>query len=496
MGSDFPQIPLAVAEGFEKSVLVWATTGHDCPFLLYEPSDLQLCWRTPPIRWHSSRLEWTSIWHASGTYLARKGAVALSRRHSKRSFGSIRKLASGRYQARYAAPTGVTVSAPSTFTARIDAEAWLVAERQRVEDTETWRAPKARLEEARRLEEAAKRPLLREYAEQWIVSRRNSRGEALRPLTRDKYRSALRVHVFPTFGDVPLDAITRADVRAWYEGLAAGPTARAHAYATLRAVLNTAVVDDELLTRNPAYIRGGGGKAGRKHLRPATLKELNVMVDAMPEQRRLLLMLATWCALRSGELRELRRSDITLRCGDDGTPSGWVNVSRGVVRARTGDSERGHRTAVVVGAPKSDAGVRVVSIPEFLLPAVREHLHRHAAHGPNGLLFPSGRDPLLHLPEATLNGRAAQLSPSGEIVRKGFGWREARRQAGRTDLDLHDLRHTGASMAGEEGASMAELMYRLGHSTPGMALQYQHSRLERDRDLGRRLSARAEADQD
>ena len=34
---------------------------------------------------------------------------------------------------------------------------------------------------------------------------------------------------------------------------------------------------------------------------------------------------------------------------------------------------------------------------------------------------------------------------------------------------------------------MAELMYRLGHSTPSMAMRYQHSRLDRDRDLGRRF---------
>ena len=48
-------------------------------------------------------------------------------------------------------------------------------------------------------------------------------------------------------------------------------------------------------------------------------------------------------------------------------------------------------------------------------------------------------------------------------------------------------------MAGEAGASMAELMHRLGHSTPSMAMRYQHSRLDRDRALGDRLSARAEA---
>ncbi|MDI6910484.1 site-specific integrase [Nocardioides sp.] len=414
------------------------------------------------------------------------------RRARKRSFGSIRGLASGRYQARYTGPTGETVSAPMTFTARIDAEAWLAAERQRVEHPETWRPPKIRLEDELRAAEARRLPTLEAYADRWIEARRNSQGQPLRPLTRDKYRSSLRVHVYPRFGDVPLDQITRADVREWYDDLDAGPAAKAHAYTTLRTILNTAVIEDELLAKNPAQLRGAGVRSSRRNLKPATLDELALMVEAMPERLRLLLLLATWCALRSGELRELRRSDVVLGRDDDGEAFGWVKVGRGVVRARTGEAERGRRTAAVVGAPKTDAGIRTVSIPAFMLPAVRQHLLEHTAPGDDGLLFPSARDPELHLSEATLNGRTAVLGRDGKIERAGFGWREARRRAGRPDLDLHDLRHTGASMAGEEGASLAELMHRLGHSTPSMAMRYQHSRLERDRDLGRRLSARAE----
>jgi integrase len=415
----------------------------------------------------------------------------MARRASKRSFGSIRKLPSGRFQARYTAPDGLMVTAPTTFTAKIDAEAWLAQERRRVEEPETWRPPKVRLEEARRAVEANRLPTFQAYAERWIVTRRNSRGESLRPLTQDKYLSSLRVHIYPAFGDLPLDQITRAAVRQWHEHLDAGPAAKAHAYSTLRTILNTAVVDDELLAKNPAYIRGAGVRSGRRNVKPASPSELEVMVDTMPDHLRLLLLLATWCALRSGELRELRRSDVVLGRDDAGEEFGWIKVSRGVVRARVSDASDGRRTAPVVGGPKTTAGVRSVSIPAFLLPAVRDHLERHAAPGVDGLLFPSRRDPNVQLSEATLNGRAAVLDDDGVELRKGFGWREARRVAGRLDLDLHDLRHTGASMAGEEGASLAELMHRLGHSTPAMAMRYQHSTLKRDLDLGRRPSARA-----
>lgn len=415
-----------------------------------------------------------------------------TRRTSRRGFGNIRRLPSGRFQARYSCPSGLTVTAPATFTARIDAEAWLAAERRHVEAPETWVSPKTRLEMARRAAEVDRLPTFREYAEVWIASRRNSKGEPLRPTTRDKYLSSLRVHIYPTFGDVPLDGITRAGVRSWYERLDASPTTKAHVYTTLRTILNTAVTDDELLDKNPAYLRGAGVRSSRRQVKPASLEELAIMVAAMPERRRLLLLLATWCALRSGELRELRRDDLDLGRDEAGEPFGWVHVRRGVVRASTAETASGTRTTVHVGPPKTDAGIRTVSIPGFLLPAVREHLLRHASPGENGLLFSSERDPEAHLSEATLNGRAAILDSDGNVRKAGFGWREARRRAGRQDLDLHDLRHTGASMAGEEGASMAELMYRLGHSTPSMAMRYQHSRLDRDRDLGRRLSARAE----
>ena len=65
-----------------------------------------------------------------------------TRRTSRRGFGSIRKLPSKRFQARYSSPSGQTVTAPATFTARIDAEAWLAAERRQVEAPETWVPPK------------------------------------------------------------------------------------------------------------------------------------------------------------------------------------------------------------------------------------------------------------------------------------------------------------------------------------------------------------------
>ena len=70
-------------------------------------------------------------------------------------------------------------------------------------------------------------------------------------------------------------------------------------------------------------------------------------------------------------------------------------------------------------------------------------------------------------------------------------WYPAREAAGRPDLRFHDLRHTGAVLAAQTGATLAELMGRLGHSTPGAAMRYQHAAEGRDRALAAKLSAMA-----
>ena len=69
---------------------------------------------------------------------------------------------------------------------------------------------------------------------------------------------------------------------------------------------------------------------------------------------------------------------------------------------------------------------------------------------------------------------------------------KARAAAGRPDLRLHDLRHTGATLAAPTGATLAELMARLGHSTPQAALRYQHAAQGRDTEIARLLSVMAE----
>jgi integrase len=56
-------------------------------------------------------------------------------------------------------------------------------------------------------------------------------------------------------------------------------------------------------------------------------------------------------------------------------------------------------------------------------------------------------------------------------------------------LTIHGLRHTGATLAAQLGATLAELQARIGHSTPNMAMRYQHVAAERAAQLAAGMSA-------
>jgi integrase len=69
----------------------------------------------------------------------------------------------------------------------------------------------------------------------------------------------------------------------------------------------------------------------------------------------------------------------------------------------------------------------------------------------------------------------------------------ARGAAARPDLRFHDLRHTGAVLAAATGATLAELMARLGHNTPAPAMRYQPAAAARDQAIAAALSKLATA---
>jgi integrase len=158
-------------------------------------------------------------------------------------------------------------------------------------------------------------------------------------------------------------------------------------------------------------------------------------------------------------LAELRRRDVDVE-------HGALNVERGMVRV---GGEK------IIGSPKSAAGRRRVSIPPHLMGVLEAHLREFVGEDGESLLFPAKQ--------------GGHMVPCSLYA----GFYPAREKAGRPDLRFHDLRHTGATLAAATGATLADLMQRLGHSTSAAAMRYQHAAQDRDKAIAEALSGFAEA---
>lgn len=365
----------------------------------------------------------------------------------KRRFGRVRRLISGRWQARYHGPDGIDRPAPETFRTKRDAERWLAVVESEVVRGE-WTDPDAG------------RVAFSDYAASWVEER-----AGLRPKTVQLYRYLLHRHLEPDFGNLTVVEVSDARVRRWRKNLldsGVSDVTTAKAYRLLKAIFNTAV-DDGLIRRNPCRIKGAGQE--RSPERPVlTLGQVFALADAIDPRYRALVLLAVFASLRWGEVAALRRCDIDIT-------TRTVRVERQLAERSGG----GFAFAV----PKSDAGQRLVVVPEVIAADLSAHLAAYAAPDSDGLLFTNrSGGPLRH---SNFRRRV---------------WLPALAAAGLPAIHVHDLRHTGNHYAAGSGATLRDLMDRMGHSTTRAALIYLHGSTDRQQAIAERLNrdARRELD--
>jgi len=392
----------------------------------------------------------------------------------RRAFGTVERLPSGNFRARVLGPDGKYVSAPMTFATKVEATLWLDV--QRADQVRgLWRAPAPRVD-ARSVGE---------YVQEWIT-----RHPSARPGTKELYSGLLRTCIVEDLGRVPVMDLTAERVREWHfelgERLAAdadgrreallakgrqvsgasvwdGRTRQAQAYRLLRAAMATAVADG-VIAEQPCRIKGAGtpkatlGRVPDRADRLLSPVQVAAVAEEMPPRYRALVLAAAWSGLRQGELMALTRGDLNL----DASPA-TVRVRRSTRRSESG--------TVRTDLPKTAASIRTVSLPAPLADVLAGHLAEFV--GPE--------------PDAPLFRTATGTLPARSNLSTTFG--RALAAAGAPQVRFHDLRHVAQVYAAEAGATLPELMARLGHATPAAAMVYLHARADRDEALTDALSA-------
>jgi integrase len=362
----------------------------------------------------------------------------------KRRFGRVRKLPSGRYQARYSGPDGNDRPAPFTFADKVGAERWLTLKEAEIVSGD-WLNPDAG------------RVLFKDYAEAWVSER-----AGLRVKTIERYEGVVRLHLVPTFGALGVGDIKEPHVRKWRKKLVdngVGEATLAKSYRLLKAIMNTAV-GDGLIKRNPCQIKGGGSENAPE--RPVlSIGQVYTLAEVIEPRFRALVLLTTFANLRWGEAVALRRKDLDL-------DARTVRVERTLIEVAG--------KPLHFGPPKTEAGTRTLPIPSVIVADLRSHLDRFSEKGDAGLVFVGERGAMLR--------------------RGGFRriWLRALKRAGLVGIRFHDLRHTGSTLAAIAGATLPELKERMGHVSDRAAMIYLHATEQRHQVIADTLSAMTKAE--
>lgn len=351
--------------------------------------------------------------------------------------GNVQKRPDGQWRARYRDAAGKEHA--QHFDRKRDADRWVDGQESAKRRGE-WVDP------------ALSRITLGEWSETWWQTK-----ASLKPKTRATYASVLRARVLPRWRDVPLKAITHADVVGWAAelGTVVGESMTRQAVDIVGQCLALAVRDGRLVRNVAEGVKRPKPERGRQRF--LTHAEVDKLAAQCPPPYGLLIRLLAYTGLRFGEAAGLR--------------VGSVDLVRG--RLEVVDNLTEADGKLYEGSPKARR-TRSVPVPRFLRPALAVRIE--------------GKEP---------DERVFRTPRGGPLRNSNFRhyvFDPAVTRAGLAPLTPHDLRDTAASLAISAGANVKTIQRMLGHASAAMTLDIYAGLFDDDLDaVGERLSDAADA---
>ena len=262
------------------------------------------------------------------------------------------------------------------------------------------------------------------FATSWVEGR-----ASLRPASRARDESLLRVHLLPKFGPAPIGRIAHADVQAWVNALSSkglSPRTVRECFRLLSSVMKAATT--ARMIRESPCTGIELPRVERVEQRFLSAEEVDRLVEAAPPMHRALILSAVYLGCRWEELAGLKRKHLDL-----------LHKRLRII----GTIERVAGTYRYVDETKTSTSRRTVTIPPFLVEIMAAHLADAPA---SEFVFPAR---------------------AGAFIRydnfRTRVWNPTARRAGLEGLTFHELRHTAAALMIDAGANPLEVRDRLGH---------------------------------
>lgn len=291
--------------------------------------------------------------------------------------------------------------------------------------------------------------LLGDYLQEWLEQIKHSR----RLTTYGNYERAVRLHITPVIGRVPLAKLTALHIQRLYTSMADNgysPSTIRVAHAALMLALGKAV-QWGLIQSNPAE-RADVPRRERTEMKYLTPQQVQRFLASLQGSHDLpFLATAVLTGLRLGELTGLQWDCVDLQ-------KGTVSVVQ-TLHCRKGEQ-------YILGEPKTSASRRTVPLPASLAQILKVHrlsqLERRLQMGERW------KDPL---------GLVFTREDGRPITPKAAHWalKRALERAGLPLLRMHDLRHTYATLLLSQGTHIKVASALLGHASVQITLDlYSH----------------------
>ena len=355
----------------------------------------------------------------------------------REDYGSIRKLASGRWQARWRDDHGKLRAAPNTFANKTDAKIWLAAVR-------------TDRERGTFIDPDAGKVKVGALAAAWLKSARVH----LAPKTVEGYESILKKCVAPYLGDRAIRSMRSMDVAEWLAELTTkglSPSRVGQAHNLLSQVMKEAVRSGMIYSNPCQDVKRP--RLPRSQPNIIEIHQFRAIVKAAPADYALFIETLGVCGLRFGEAIALRRSRVDLEAAR-------IEVCESATEVN------GHLTF----GPTKTYETRLVTLPASLVARLRDHLDATNGEG-DALVFTSR------------NGGPIRNGNFRRDVWNPLRFALAERDVIPADLTPKSLRSSCATWVADQ-FGVIEAARRLGHSSTATTTKhYARPMAGRDRDV-------------